>query len=136
MKSGDVYCFIDFEFEDGSKKDKLLIILNTPKDDEPFLLCLTTSQQKKWRNNQPGCHSQENYYFIDSEQDKFDKDTWIVFEKLYPFKVDKLLNSCLKDGTRALFELNINILKALKKCISKSNDIEQDYLEMILRDDV
>jgi hypothetical protein len=133
MKAGDVFYFINFKFTDGSTANKILIILNTPQNDEPYLVCLTTSVYKKWRSKELGCHSDKNYYFIDAKQDNFDADTWIIFEKVYELDVAKLLNSCLKDGTYKLFELETTLLKALKDCIAKSKDIEQDYLEKILR---
>lgn len=134
MKAGDVFCFINFQFSDGSTAPKkLLIILNTPQDDEPYLVCLTTSVPKSWRTKELGCHSESNYYFVDSNQDNFDADTWIVFEKIYELDVAKLLNSSLKDGSYTLFELEHTLWAALKKCVSKSKDIEQDYLELILR---
>ena len=134
MKAGDVFYFINFKFSDESTRNKLLIILNTPKDDEPYLTCLTTSQPKKWRTKELGCHSEKNYYFVDSKQDNFNSDTWIVFEKIYPLEVSTLLNSCLKDGSYTLFELDPSLWKALRNCIAKSKDIEQIYLDMILRD--
>lgn len=135
MKAGDVVCFINFQFTDGTTSPKkLLIILNTPHGTESYLVCLTTSQTKPWRTKELGCHSDKNYYFVDAHQDNFDTDTWIVFEKIYELDVAKLLNSCLKDGSYTLFELDPTLWKALKNCIAKSKDIEQDYLEMILRE--
>ncbi len=56
MKAGDVFYFINFKFKDGSTANKILIILNTPQDNEPYLVCLTTSVQKKWRTKELGCH--------------------------------------------------------------------------------
>ncbi|PJB01384.1 MAG: hypothetical protein CO127_04155 [Ignavibacteria bacterium CG_4_9_14_3_um_filter_36_18] len=132
MKAGDVFCFINFTFKDGDTAEKkLLIILNTPRGTEPYLACLTTSQQK-WKSNQLGCHSEKNYYFVDSKQDNFDKDTWIVFDIIYKFPVERILNTRIKDGSYDLFELDSTLWKALKNCIAKSKDIEQDYLQMIL----
>jgi len=134
MIAGDVIYFIDFTFDDNSIQNKLLIILNNPQDDEPYLVCLTTSQQKKWRRKELGCHAEDNYYFVDKNQDEFDEDTWVVFEKIYTLDVAQVLNSCLKDGSYKLFELDKSLWKALKNCISKSKDVEQDYLEMIERE--
>ncbi len=133
MKAGDVIYFINFKFSDGTFAKKILIILNTPQKDEPYLVCLTTSVYKKWRTKELGCHANKNYYFVDSRQDNFNTDTWIVFEKIYELDVAKLLNSSLKDGTYKLFELDPTLWKALKNCITRSIDIEQDYIEIILR---
>lgn len=131
MKAGDVFCFFNFEFEDGSTQTKLLIILNTPVNDEPYLVCLTTSQFKKWRSNKPGCYSEHNYYFVDSKQDNFSKDTWVLFDRIFEIDAVKLLNSHFKDGSYSLFELAPDLWKAMKNCVLKSKDIELKYLEMI-----
>lgn len=134
MKAGDVFYFINFKFDDGSARNKLLIILNTPVEDEPFLVCLTTSQAKKWRLNKLGCYSEQNYYFVDSLQENFEKDTWIVFERIYEVDAAKLLNSHFKDGSVKLFELQPDLWKALKNCIAKSRDVEQIYIDMICKE--
>lgn len=133
MMAGDVIYFTNFKFQDETTRNKLLIILNTPQDTEPYLVCLTTSQHKSWRTKQIGCHSEENYYFVDSHHDNFDEDTWIVFDTIYELSVDKLLNSCWKEGTYKLFELESTLWTAIKNCLAKSQDIEQDYLEIILK---
>lgn len=133
MKAGDVFYFINFKFDDGSARNKLLIILNTPVEDEPYLVCLTTSQPKKWRLNKPGCYSEQNYYFVDSRQENFDKDTWIVFERIYSVDKVRLLKSHFKDGSVKLFELQPDLWKALKNCIANSRDVEQIYIDMIFK---
>lgn len=68
MKAEDVFYFINFKFDDGVVRNKLLVILNTPIEDEPYLVCLTTSQPKKWRINKSGCYPENNYYFVDSSK--------------------------------------------------------------------
>lgn len=133
MKAGDVFCFINFRFSDGTTAPKkLMIILNTPQNTDPYIVCLTTSVARNWRPKVIGCHSDKNYYFIDSKQDGFDLDTYIVFDRIYEIPVDKLLNSCLKDGSYYLFELEQTLWSALKTCIRNSKDIEQDILDKIV----
>ena len=134
MKAGDVIYFKNFQFKDGTSANKLIIILNTPENEEPYFVCLTTSKHKPWRTKQLGCHAEQNYYFVDVNQDNFDLDTWIVFEMIYEIPVDKLLNSHLKDDSYDLFELDATLWNALKKCISKSKDIEQNILDIILKE--
>lgn len=133
MKAGDVFCFYNFRFSDGdTAAKKLMIILNTPQNTEPYLVCLTTSVPRAWRPKVPGCHSTKNYYYTPSTQDNFDLDTYIVFERLYEIPVNQLLNSCLKDGSYSLFELEPTLWNAIKKCIKNSQDIEQDLLDRIV----
>lgn len=132
MKAGTVLFFNDFKFYDGTTKDKLIILLNTPKTDEPYLVCLTTSRQWK-RKNSLGCHSDNNYYYIDEKQDKFIENTWVVFHNIYEFSHAKILSALLKNNLNDKFDLDINLWSALKNCILKSIDIDQDYLNLIKR---
>jgi hypothetical protein len=132
MKAGSILFFKDFQFEDGIKKDKLLLILNNPIDAEPYLLCPTTSQQHN-RKKILGCHSQNNYYFIDQNQDKFVKDTWVVFHKIYPKDIASVIKSGIDRELIKKFELESSLWDTIKNCILKSIDIEQDFLEMIAR---
>lgn len=130
MKAGTVLYFLDFKFKDNTTKDKLVIILNTPKENEPYLLCTVTSQ-RKFRKSNLGCHSNENYYFIDEKKDKFYLDTWVVFHIIYPFQHDVILSALLKNKLFEKFELEETLWNAIKKCVMNSIDIDQDYIELI-----
>lgn len=130
MRPGTVLFFRDFRFKDGSCKDKLVIILNSPKGDDPFLLCPTTSQQHT-RKNILGCHASDNYFYIDNKQDKFEKNTWVVFHSIYSFSASAILSSTFQGKVKQKFEMEPSLWRALKNCILQSVDIDQDYLEFI-----
>lgn len=132
MTPGEVFFFKDFKFKDGKTKDKLIIILNYPQDNEPYLVCCTTHVQH-FRLKELGCHSEDNYYFVDNQQDNFDIDTWIVFGTIYELSVDKILNACINQGTHSLFTLEKTLWNSMKACILKSKDIAGVHLEMIGR---
>lgn len=131
MKPGAIYFFKDFLFEDGGKADKLVVILNNPKGNEPYLLCPTTSKQHR-RKAIIGCHSQDNYFFIDQRQDNLHMDTWIVFHKIYSHTAAQIKHR-FDEGDKEILVLEETLWRAIKNCILKSKDIEQDYLEMIKR---
>ena len=132
MNAGTVLLIKDFKFQDGTQKDKLLIVLNNPKDDEPFLLCPATSQQ--WRKSKIlGCHSDDNYFYIDENQDKFLKNTWIVFHKLYSYSAALIVKESFQQNLFKKFAIEPTLWQAIKNCILQSKDIEIEYLEMIKR---
>lgn len=132
MKPGTVLLFKDFVFKDGGKTDKLVIILNNPKGNEPYLLCPTTSQQHK-RKAVLGCHAEDNYYYIDQRQDKLVKNTWVVFHEIYEYSAAQILKQRFTTGAKEILTIEETLWRAIKNCILKSKDIEQDFLEMIKR---
>ena len=132
MKPGTVLFFKDFKFKDGSSKDKLLIVLNQPRGEEPYLLCTTTSRKRR-RKKELGCHAKENYFYIDQDQDGFIKNTWVVFHIVYAFSAPALVSSNFKGKLYQSFDLEPSLWTALKHCILQSMDIDQDYLELIER---
>lgn len=70
MDKGTVLFHTKFLFSDGETGQKLIIILNTPKSREPYLICRTTSHQKYGINKQ-GCYSDKNIYYLDAKFDFF-----------------------------------------------------------------
>lgn len=92
MKKGTILFHPRFKFKDGEIGEKLLIILNTPENNNiPLLVCKTTSIEKYGITNQ-GCHSQSNIYYIDADFDFFKKNTWIQFHEIYELNKVSLLN--------------------------------------------
>lgn len=130
MQAGTALFFKDFRFKDGGISDKLVIVLNTPQKDQPYLLCPTTSKQHH-RKSQLGCHSEANYFYVDENQDNFDVNTWILFHVIYEKESSELLSEKFRGKLYRMFDLDTNLWDAVRNCILKSGDIELDYLEMI-----
>jgi hypothetical protein len=132
MKQGTVYFHIGCRFHDGEIGDKLFIILNTPRPNEHFITCKTTSQQK-WRSDREGCHSHDNYYVIRENYDLFNEKTWVQFHDYYPIS-QELLQRYINNGTvRKMADLRNQTIKAIINCIGNSNDISGLYWSMINR---
>ena len=130
MKAGTVLFFKDFHFKDGGIKDKLIVIINTPTGNEPFLICITTSEQ--WRRKKIlGCHPNYSYYYIDLKQDDFVKDTWILFDEIYEIDTATLLNNTFSGTLTELFDLEYTLWNAIKKCILIAQDVSGIHQEMV-----
>lgn len=84
---GKVYHNPKFKFHDGEEGNKLLILLNTPINDEEYLFVKTTSQEEK-RAKKPGCWKHPIYnqgeYFIPKGSTFFNEETWVVVSDIYP----------------------------------------------------
>ncbi|MBF0345999.1 MAG: hypothetical protein HQL06_17455 [Nitrospirae bacterium] len=72
----------NMQFKNGEYGDKLLIVLNTPQDNEPYLCCKTTSKQK-YGINKDGCCSNKNIFVLGEGYDWFTKRTYVQFHELY-----------------------------------------------------
>ena len=104
---GSIFVAENFIFSDGTKGKKLLVLLNNPASNDPYLLVKTTSQKHSKPDN-PGCI--ENYhqvYFVRSNSPFFKKDTWIQLDDCFPFSqktIDKKLKhiGVLPDKTAKL----------------------------------
>ncbi len=133
MTTGSVLSIKDFKFADGGISPlKLVIILNNPSNDEEYLLVKTTSKPHN-RSKTPGCYSEDNYYFITKGQDKFHDDTWIIFDEYYHMTQAQMLNGITNNVITDMFDLELTLWNAIKKCILKSFDLPGDYEEMIKR---
>jgi hypothetical protein len=75
---GDIICYKDFQFEDGTKREKLFVVLNAADGDTPCLVLKTTSQEKRYYNSQQGCNPDKKVFFVPTSwQACFSKDTYI-----------------------------------------------------------
>jgi hypothetical protein len=132
MKKGTVYLHLGYRFPDGEIKDKFFIILNTPRQDEVFITCKTTKEQK-WRPDREGCHSNNNLYVLRANEDFFPLKTWIQFHEYYPISQELLLRYKDRGIIIKKAELREQTIRAIINCVSRSGDISGLYLSMIQR---
>lgn len=105
MRIGAVLHHQNFEFDDGTKKNKYLIVLGA-KSGCDYLCALVTSQQ--WRlKSQKGCHHTPHTHFFIAGDGKnfFRKDTWIVLHK--PFMMSRA--AATQDGMQGIIEIEANL---------------------------
>lgn len=95
MDKGTILFHRALEFKDGETGRKLLIVLNTPQDSEPFLCCKTTSKQK-YGLDREGCHSSKNIYVLNPLPNCFSLKTWVQFHEIYEFDNRSFLQSHFK----------------------------------------
>jgi len=81
---GDILFNKKFIYETGATDEKLLVILNSPSQGEPFLFVKTTSQQHD-KPKTPGCieDRHRSLFHIPAKKDFFRDDTWV---QIYSFE--------------------------------------------------
>ncbi|HBE40305.1 MAG TPA: hypothetical protein DDW27_03730 [Bacteroidales bacterium] len=130
MNKGAILFHRDFQFHNGQSGEKLIIVLNTPKDKEPYLCCKTTSKQK-FNIDKEGCHSPKNVYVINSTIDWFKVKTWVQFHELYEFEPQKFLQAHFKGVLEIKGELKESTVNAIRNCIRRSEDVSIYHLSLL-----
>ncbi len=93
---GDILCHKEFEFEDGTKKLKLFVVLNAAAVKAPCLALKTTSQPKRYANSHQGCNADKKAFFTPTAWQKcFDVDTYIQLPQIFEFSSIELLEGGL-----------------------------------------
>ena len=134
LKSGCILFDTKFEFKDNKIGEKLIVLLNNPRENEPYLFCRTTSRERPpYQIKTPkGCQKGSYYFFINA-CNFFLEDTWLLLYEIYEYDYICMLNKHFKQQMRIINCIDDNILRQIKNCIKNSDDISEKYLEMILK---
>lgn len=133
MTRGTVLFHTKFRFTDGEIGEKLLIILNTPTPNEPYLVCRTTSKCKYYITKE-GCHEDKGIYHIKANRDGFSYDTWIQLSDIFEFTQEELLNARHVHKTCQIKHcLKENTIRAILNCIWKCDDVTQYQLDLLFK---
>ena len=134
MEIGSVLLHKEFEFKNRDKGKKLLVIIGYQKD--ICLICKTTSKEKiPFRVKERGCNPNKNYYMISENEDWFEKDTWIQFDKnaLFEIKINDLLRDKFKNKVIYKEKLRKETIRAILECILRSKDVLEQHLHLITK---
>ncbi len=133
MIQGAVLHHSAFIFPDGVIGKKLLIVLNTPSNDEPYLVCRTTSKCKNYITKE-GCHHEKSIYHIKANKDGFPKDTWVQLQPLTEFTKAEVLKACLTDKTcKVSHNISPSTISAILNCIEKGDDFTQYQADLMFK---
>ena len=134
-KPGDILWYKDFEFEDGTRKDKLFIALNTADNATPCLVLKTTSQPRRYLNSQKGCNPDKKVFFVPTKwQNWFNKDTFIQLPQIFEFTTAELLRGGRQHQIEIKAAISSDCLAQLKNCLKKfKEDISERHWKMIFK---
>jgi hypothetical protein len=134
LKPGCILFDTKFVFRDNEIGEKLIVLLNNPRKNEPFLFCRTTSIEKPpYQIKIPsGCQKNSQYFFINA-CNFFPKDTWLLLRDIYEYDKARILKKAFNKEIRIINSIDDNILRQIKNCVKDSIDISEKYLEMILK---
>lgn len=127
---GSVYLHTDFQFPNGDKGRKLLIQLNTPSQDEPYLFVQTTSQPKN-RPATPGCIPHRSLFFVEANKPFFDKNTWIQLHPVYEFDQAYLLQNSFRGDLQEVGTIPKQKVNEIANCFKRIDDVTPYQLKLI-----
>ena len=128
---GTVLHHRDFQFEDGTKRDKYLIILGANPGCD-CLCVLTTTQQWKLES-QRGCHHKpRTYFFIPGDgKNFFLKNTWVVLSDPVIMSNTAIIQKGMENTITVEANLKENITGEIRNCLKGSKDISQKEMQLL-----
>lgn len=132
---GQILFHKDFEFENHSKKDKLLVVLNDTDVDSLCLVLKTTSQSKHYQGVDKGCNPQKKVFFVPIGWEQcFKVDTYIQLPEIIEIPNDKLLAGEISGRIYVSSSLTVECFKLLKDCLKQfKDDISAQHWKLIFK---
>ncbi len=126
---GTIYLHHNLVYHDGAIGNKYLILLNTPREKDPFLLVKTTSQKKN-KPSTPGCICSMSLFFIPGKKTFFPLDTWVQLYEIYPIEGKGIRNN---PNIRKVGELDAKITADIINCLfeAEEENIPQWFSELL-----
>lgn len=131
MNRGAVLHIPDFEFHDGARGNKLLVVLNAPEKSAKVYAVKTTSVPDR-RKFDLGCQPAKREFFIRAGAD-FPKDTWIVLSGLpYLLPAEGVRQAIAEGKCEIIKTLSEQIVNAIRNCLKKfSEDLNMEARELL-----
>lgn len=132
---GQILCYENFEFEDGSTRDKLFVVLNNADVDSLCLVLKTTSQPKRYEGAEKGCNQKKNVFFVPTGWEHcFKVDTYIQLPQIIMIANDVLLAGDISRKIYVSSSLTSDCIKLLKNCLRQfKNDISVQHWKLIFK---
>ena len=120
---GEILYVENFVFGDGGRSPKIVLVLNEPKPDDPYLLILTTSQKGR-KEDREGCHSKDFYYVLRKGIDWFDEPlTWVMFDDIKEMLFNQYTEWLSQRSVQSRGHLKPQTLAAISNCVRNSVDV-------------
>ena len=132
-KTGDVLSYKDYEFEDGSKSDKLIIVLCSGS----YCLALKTTSDKPGfypRGTRDGCNPQRKVFLITkAKREGFLLDTYVQLPQLIEISIQELLSGSIGGKIKIMSQsISSKCLQLILDCLKYfKDDIAPEHWEQI-----
>lgn len=132
---GQVLFYKDFQFEDGSKGDKLFVILYVADINSPCLVLKTTSQSKRYAGAKEGCDPQKKVFLVPKDwRECFPLDTYIQLPQIIEIESAEIFAGTLSKRMRLRNAISADCLTKLKNCLKHfKGDISLQHWKLIFQ---
>jgi len=132
---GEILFYTDYVFEDGSKGDKLFVVLNVADINVPCLILKTTSQAKRYEGVGKGCNPKKKVFFVPRDWENcFERDAYIQLPEIIPMSTEELLKGVFSKNIRLVNSLSADCFAQLKNCLKQFNrDISTQHWKLIFK---
>lgn len=132
---GEILFYTDYVFEDGSKGDKLFVVLNVADIKSPCLVLKTTSQSERYEGVGKGCDPKKKVFFVPRDWENcFELDTYIQLPEIIPISTEELLKGALSKNIRVINCLSADCFAQLKNCLKQfKEDISPHNWKLIFK---
>lgn len=130
MEPGTLFFYRNFKFQDGEKKDKIIIVLGSLKG--IVLVVKTTSQGRRFLLEY-GCqvnHRFPNFHLVKNSC-CLPKPTWVVLDDFYELKNAELLERHFAGDICRIGKLSEELTVDLIECAIQSEDITPFQVNII-----
>lgn len=132
---GEILYYRDWEFEDGSKGDKLFVVLNVADIQSPCLVLKTTSQPRRYGGVTKGCNPQKRVFFVPADWGRcFELNTYIQLPQVWEISTKELLEGHFSKKISTVGSLSPDCFAQLKSCLRQfKKDVSPKHWELIFK---
>ena len=132
---GEILCHESFQFSDGARGKKLVVVLNAPDPHDPCIVVKTTSKSKRYSGVQPGCNVNKKVFFLpDNGKEILRGDSYIQLEETFELSCNDMMVSVLKKELSSIGRLSDLTVRQVKNCLKKLRlDISQRHYDLIFK---
>jgi len=130
---GDILYYKDFQFDDGSSRNKLFVVLNVADVNSPCLLLKTTSNSERYGGVKEGCSILKRVFLIPSRwQEWFDVDTYVQLPQIFEISTVDLLQGTFSKMIKMEEKLSASCFTQLRNCLRQfKEDISPQHWKLI-----
>ena len=130
MIIGSVYVDKNFEFQDGSIKKKIFVIVGIcPR----YVVVAKRTSKQKGRGTMFGCQPTDRYhnYYLPPTSTYLTGNTWVCLDEFYELSSTKLMAKFLQQDLRQLCQIKVELARGIQLCALESLDISGAHMAVV-----
>lgn len=132
MQRGSILIWPKFQFHDGVRADKLIIVLNAPSKKSVVLVTVTSKKNK--RTTIPECQPEPVSFFFPAGKMYFLLDTWVVLSNQpYVYDVEDVQKQIDNANIKEVYVIPEQTVNAIRNCLVKNSRLLTENIKTLLK---